>query len=193
MDGRVRRGAINRQAIVDAALELVVEQGSLPTAGAIAERAGLAKRSLFHHFPDMESLLTEAAATQAARHWDILLPPEAGLDIGQRVSLAVAQRAHLFEAISDVRRVVARYEAGSEILSERMKESRSGLRRHVRRMLNPEYSLLARPVQEGVQAMMSWEAWEVLRLHQGLSAETAQVAVRTMIEPVFERVAAKET
>ena len=192
MDGRVLRGELNRRALVDAALALVAEEGMLPTAQSIAGRAGVAKRSLFHHFPDMDSLFAVAAETQAARHWHVLQSPDPGLDLQQRIALAVDQRARLFEAISDVRRVAARNEAGSAVLADRMKESRSGLRRHIRRALNPEYATLVRPRQEGVQAVASWESWEVLRRHQGLSIEAAATAVEFMIASAFERVAAKE-
>lgn len=192
MDGRVRRGEINRQAIVDAALTLVAEEGAFPTAQSIAGRAGVAKRSLFHHFPDMDSLLACTAETQAARHWHVLQPPAPGLDLEKRVHEAVHQRARLFEAIGDVRRVAARNEPGSQLLADRMKESRSALRRHIRRMLNPEYSALGRSRQEGVQAVASWEAWEVLRRHQGLSVDGAEASVKAMIESALERVSAKE-
>lgn len=193
MDGRVRRGELNRQAIVDAALALVADEGVLPTGQAIAERAGVAKRSLFHHFPDMESLLTEAADTQATRHWNVLQPPQPGSKLGERLSAAVSQRARLYEAIGDVRRVVVRYEAGSPVLAQRIRESRSGLRRHLRRSLNPEYGRLHRCAQEGIQAVASWEFWEVLRSHQGLSADAARSTVQLMIESVFERAYAQES
>lgn len=192
MDGRVLRGELNRQAIVDAALTLVAEDGVFPTAQSIAGRAGVAKRSLFHHFPDMDSLLACAAETQAARHWHLLQPPPPGLYLEERIHEAVAQRAGLFEAIGDVRRVAARNETGSHVLADRMKDSRSALRRHLRRMLNPEYPALGRSGQEGVQAMASWETWEVLRRHQGLSVEAAEASVKAMIESAFERVSAKE-
>lgn len=192
MDGRVLRGELNRQALVDAALALVEEEDAMPTAQAVAERAGVAKRSLFHHFADMEALLTHAADTQAQRHWHVLRPPEPGLDLVERVEAAVAQRAQLFEAITGVRRVAVRYEGTSPVLAARLKESRSGLRRHFRRQLNPEYSALSRPAQEGVQAVASWELWDLLRRHQGLSVEAARVSVQTIIVSAFERIAAKE-
>lgn len=192
MDGRVLRGELNRQAIVDAALALVAEDGSFPTAQSIADRAGVAKRSLFHHFPDMESLLAHAADTQAARHWPVLQPADPDLDLLGRVKVAVGQRSVLFEAIGEVRRVAVRYEGSSPVLSERMKESRSALRRHLRRLLNPEYAGLGRPSQEGVQAMASWETWDVLRRHQGLSVDAARSAVESMIQSAFTRALAKE-
>lgn len=186
------RGELNRQAIVDAALALVAEEGDFPTAQAIAAKAGVAKRSLFHHFPDMESLFACAADAQASRYWHVLQPPDAGADLAARIATAVDQRARLFEVIGDLRRIAVRYQTGSEVLSARLKESRSGLRRHLRRCLNPEYSALGRAGQEGVQAMAAWETWELLRRHQGLSAEAARAAVQGMIEAAFERAAVKE-
>lgn len=193
MDGRVRRGELNRQAIVDAALALVAEQGSLPTAQAVAERAGVAKRSLFHHFPDMEALLAQAADTQAATHWQVLQPPRPGHDLGPRISVAVAQRAELFEAIGPVRRVAVRYELSSSLLAERLRESRAGLRRHLRRSLNPELSQLDRCAQEAVQAVASWETWEVLRRHQGLSVPAARDSVRSILESALRPALVKES
>ncbi|HMC39894.1 MAG TPA: TetR family transcriptional regulator, partial [Acidimicrobiales bacterium] len=70
MDGRVLRGEINRQAIVDAFLGLVAEDGAVPTAQAVAQRAGVAKRSVFHHFVDMAALMRAAAEVQDPRHWN---------------------------------------------------------------------------------------------------------------------------
>ncbi len=192
MDGRVRRGERNRQAIVDAALALVAERGVLPAGQAIAERAGVAKRSLFHHFPDMEGLLAQAAATQAERYWQVLQPPEPGRSLGERISTAVAQRAVLFEGIGDVRRAAVLYEPSSPALARLLKDSRAGLRRHLRRALSPEITGLGRTAQEGIQAMASWETWEVLRRHQGVSADGARAAVLSMIESAFAPVPTRE-
>jgi TetR/AcrR family transcriptional regulator of autoinduction and epiphytic fitness len=188
----VRRGEINRRAIVDAALELVAADRMLPTASAVAERAGVAKRSVFHHFPDMDALLASAAETQAERHWNVLRPPEAGLSLSERIVAAVAQRAELFEAIGDVRRVAALGEQGSPVLAGLLQRSRQALRRHVRRAMSPEITCLGRIEAEGVQAISSWEVWEVLRRQQGLTVPAAAKVVETMIESAFERALTKE-
>ncbi len=192
MDGRVRRGERNRQAIVDAALALVAEERTLPTAQAIAARAGVAKRSVFHHFPDMDGLLAQAADAQAARYWHVLRPPEPGQPLSARIAAAVGQRARLFEGIGAARRVAVLHEAGNPVMAERLQESRSGLRRHIRRALQPELSRLDRPSQAGIEAMASWEAWEVLRAQQGLTVAAARAAVQSMIESALERALTKE-
>ena len=186
VDGRVRRGEANRHAIVDALLSLTAELGAMPTSIAIADRAGVAKRSIFHHFTDMEELLVEAGKTQLERYWHVLqVPPEGAL--AERLAVAMDQRARLFEAIGDVRRVATLYQSGSPALTERMRQSRLMLRRHLRQCLEPEISEARRDVQDGIQAIASWEAWEVLRRHQRLSVSAAKAAVQSMIEAALER------
>lgn len=192
MDGRVLRGEVNRQAIVDAALALVAAESTMPTAQAIADRAGVAKRSVFHHFPDMEGLFMEAADTQAARFWPLLRRPEPEARLEERIAAAVGQRSELFEAIGDVRRVAVLHEHRSEALADRMRQSRSALRRHLQRHLSPEFRELDRGAAEGVHAIASFETWESLRRHQGLPVAVARAAVASTIESAFERAFTKE-
>lgn len=186
MDGRVARGKRNRVAMIDAALELTAETGSFPTSQMIAERAGVATRSVFHHFPDLDALFAAAAETQVDRHWSRLQPPESGLSLEARLAAAVAQRVELFEAISPVRRVAVLHEHESSALAERVAEGRAGLRRHLRRALGPEITKLDRPTQAALEAAASWEMWEVLRRHQGLSAAGATAAVTSLLAATLQ-------
>ena len=86
MDGRTARAARNRQAVLDAVLALTEEGDLQPTARAVAERAGVATRSVFHHFTDLESMYADAAQTQMERHWLPLLRPVIG-DPGHRIEM----------------------------------------------------------------------------------------------------------
>lgn len=47
----------NRQRLLDAAIELILEVGGEPSRDAIAERAGVGIGTLYRHFPDQQSLL----------------------------------------------------------------------------------------------------------------------------------------
>lgn len=183
---------MNKQAIVDAAVALAAETGCLPTAQAIANRAGVAKRSLFHHFPDMEALLAHAAESQALRHWSILERPDPSRPLDERLRDAVSQRALLFEAIGDVRRVAAQVETTSPTVAARMEGSREDLNRHIRQALGPELSSLERAAVAGICAVASWEAWEVLRRHQRLSVPAARAAVESTIRSAVERAMSRE-
>ncbi|MBL7492884.1 TetR/AcrR family transcriptional regulator [Frankia sp. AgB1.9] len=185
MDGRNARGARNREAIVDATLALVAERGALPTAHEIAQRAGLAPRSVFHHFPSLEALLAEAARSRADLWRSLLTPPEPGRSLAGRLAAALGQRAELFEQISEVRRVAVRLESSSPLLAELLDDSRGVLRRHLRRALNPELSAVGQAAAAGIEAAASWEMWDLLR--RDLPVDAARAAMTALIEPLLTR------
>ncbi len=185
MDGRSVRGARNRQAIVDAAIAFVVEEDALPTTQQVAERAGVAPRSVFHHFSSLDALFVEAAQTQAERWSTLLTPPDPSLALSQRLAGALAQRAALFEEIGAVRRVAVRNESSSKVLAERLRDSREALRRHLRRAISPEVSDLDQAAVAGIEAAASWEMWDLLR--KDLTVDEATAAVTALIEPALIR------
>ena len=187
MDGRVARGNRNRQAVVDATLALVAEGQSFPTAQAIATRAGVAPRSVFHHFPDLDALFAEAADTQARRHWSVLQPPAPDQPLADRLAAAVTQRADLYERISAIRRVAVRHEHDWPVAARRLRESRSALRRHLRAAMSPEIRGVDRASAAALEAAGSWETWEVLRRHQALSVAAATAAVTHLLTSTLER------
>jgi AcrR family transcriptional regulator len=51
----------NRQSIIDAAIELVLEVGGEPSRDAVADRAGVGIATLYRHFPDQPQLLRAVA------------------------------------------------------------------------------------------------------------------------------------
>lgn len=51
----------NRQSIVDATIELILEVGGEPSRDAVADRAGVGIATLYRHFPDQPRLLRAAA------------------------------------------------------------------------------------------------------------------------------------
>ncbi len=51
----------NRQSILDATIELVLEIGGEPSRDAVAERAGVGIATLYRHFPDQQQLLRAVA------------------------------------------------------------------------------------------------------------------------------------
>lgn len=51
----------NRQAIVDATIELILDIGGEPSRDAVAARAGVGIGTLYRHFPDQPALLRAAA------------------------------------------------------------------------------------------------------------------------------------
>lgn len=180
MDGRTARAVRNRDAVIDAAIALLAEGGAPPTAQAIAARAGVSTRSVFHHFDDLDALFADAADLQTRRHWHLL-------EVATRdLEEALVRRAELFERIGATRRFAAAREHDSPVLAERLGESRAALRRHLRGALGSDLRGVDRATVAAVEAAASWEMWEVLRRHQGLSVNSAITAVRTLVEHTLQ-------
>jgi AcrR family transcriptional regulator len=51
----------NRERLLEAAIEMILEVGGEPSRDAIARRAGVGVATLYRHFPDQQSLLTAVA------------------------------------------------------------------------------------------------------------------------------------
>ncbi|PTL59986.1 hypothetical protein C7Y72_10175 [Paraconexibacter algicola] len=56
----------NRSAILDATISLL-DDGETPTAGAVAWRAGVARATVYRHYPTIAALVTEAEETRASQ------------------------------------------------------------------------------------------------------------------------------
>ena len=102
-DGRRQRRERNREAVVQAVLELVREGELAPGAEAVAARAGLSARSVFRYFDDLDDLCRAAIAHQVALVRPILDHELAsGGSLAERVTAVVAQRVDLFEAMGPI-------------------------------------------------------------------------------------------
>lgn len=90
LDGRHARRAANRQAVLDALLDLYREGHFHPNTTEIAARAGVSQRSLFRYFEDVRALnraLLEQLLEEAAPYFDPGVPPS------ERTSVKAARLA----------------------------------------------------------------------------------------------------
>jgi TetR/AcrR family transcriptional regulator, regulator of autoinduction and epiphytic fitness len=180
-DGRVLRGERNRRAVVEAMLALIEEGDPQPTAKRVAERAGVALRSVFHHFDDLESVLAAAARLQAQRHWHLVEPVRPDLPLGERVAQVVAQRSALFERIAPARRAALLVEHDSPVVRAWLEEGRATLRRQLAATFAPEVAGDGREVLAALDVSASWTTWESLRRRQGLSVGAARRVLTRML------------
>ena len=156
-------------------LALIREGSVQPTAAAVAERAGVSLRLVFHHFDDMETLMRHALSLQAARVAPLIVvpvAPDAPLDT--RLTRFVEGRAALFEEITPVRRAARQLEARSGSIAEGLRQMRALLRQQVLYLFGAELRRAGPAVTAAAQALTSWMTWESLRRHQGLDAPSAQ-------------------
>src|SRR5437899_11910518 len=103
VDGRVRRGAENRSALVEALVALYEEGELAPTAAQIAQRAGVAVRSVYGHFGDVETLAAEVSRRQWQVHGRLMDPEPASGALDERIEELGASRAELFRAVAPAR------------------------------------------------------------------------------------------
>lgn len=180
-DGRRQRGERNREAVIDAILDLITEGNERPTTTEIAERSGVSVRSVFRHFDDVESLY--AAAVD--RHQERMLPmwhlDTSPGSLDARLDRLVEHRAKLYEAMGTVRRVAERLRRTSPIIDTRLRYSQQVLVDQLELLFEPEFAALEvadrRPLLDALEVGTSWYAWVALREVQGCSVPRAAAAL----------------
>ena len=176
-DGRTRRGARNREAIIDALIACYDDGLLQPSVQEVADRAGVSARSVHNHFVDVEALRIEVAD----RQWQRVTPLASFLDVDEsisaRVEKLVEQRAAIFEAVTPVRRAALLMLPESPAIAAKLAQADRALRRQIDR----GFPGLAPDVLDVVDALTSWDTWNRLRAAQGLSvARAKRVLVRTI-------------
>ncbi len=187
-DGRTERSVRTKTAIVDALLSLIDEGDLRPPAPRIAERAGVSLRSVFQHFRDLEALFAIAADRQLERILEIVHVLDADGPVGDRIAAFVAQRVRVYEAMTQVRRASLVQEPFStQAVASRDRILALG-RAELRRVFAIELREAGggrRELLETLDAAASWQVWESLRNHQGLSTVTARKVLERLLRAVL--------
>ena len=155
------------------------EEGELaPTAAQIAQRAGVAVRSVYGHFGDVETLAAEVSERQWQVHGRLMdAEPIAGT-LTERVDELVARRAELFEAIAPVRRAGMLHAHRSDTIAANLRRLAQRLRAQVAQTFAPELDIVGRArateLLDAADLLLAWESWERLRTQQGCSPARAR-------------------
>jgi len=195
-DGRRLRRAMNREAVVDALLDLYGEGNLRPGTDEIAERAGISPRSLFRYFEDTDDLASEAVSRQLARALPLVqLDVELDAPLADRVQTLVDQRFRLFEAVGQAAHVTRLRAPFQPRLAETLAESRHFLRMQVRALFAVELEAMDNDRAEGVlgaaDVLTSYESYQLLTTDQGFPPGEAKSvvgrAVSTLLSPAGSR------
>jgi TetR/AcrR family transcriptional regulator of autoinduction and epiphytic fitness len=189
-DGRQLRGERTRTALADALLSLLEEGQLSPTAQRIAERAGVSLRIVFHHFTDLNSLLSIVAARQVARLRLMSVPISPDGPVEDRLGRFVIQRTRFLDRTAPVRRAAARVESSSEVIAEWLEWLRQQKRESVSRIFQPELQALPPADRDEVAAALwaaaSFSTWETLRFHQKLPMPQARRSFARTIAGILQ-------
>ncbi len=189
MDGRRARAEDSRRRATGAMLELIRETGEVPTADAIAERAGLSRRTVFRLFEDLDDLRRSAVARQREEVWRRFPPPAPSGERDADVEALVAHRAAVYEFIAPVRRVADRLEPQAVFLDARAL-ARQAHRLHVELMIGPYLPIGAvdrRDHLDAAAVATSWQAWRALRDELGHDAAHAERVTRVSVLALLRR------
>lgn len=178
LDGRRLRRDRNREAVVQALLELYREGNLTPGTDEIAERAGLSARSLFRYFDDVDALVR----TAVARQQDHLAPlfavtARSSQPLPERVDRFVADRTRLIDAMGPVGQLARSIAPRQPQVAAELGRIRAVLRTQVVDVFGPELAAVPADEHDAVLAALdvacSWEARHLLRQDQRLGKAAA--------------------
>jgi len=86
LNGRVAQKRRTREALIEAARQLIAESGAVPTVEAAAEAASTSRTTAYRYFPSQRALLVAAHPETAL---ESLLPDDAPDDVAARLDLAI--------------------------------------------------------------------------------------------------------
>lgn len=187
VDGRHRRRATNRAAVVQAMIELFADGVFQPTTAELATRAGISERSLFRYFDDLDDLSAAAIERCVADVQPLVDPGFDGADpVATRIGKLVNARLDLYERMAPGLRAARATAHKRAPVARQLVEARAYLRRQISDGFAPELRGRRTSLLPAVDALTSFESYELLR-EQGLSrpqiATTLKAALTALLTP----------
>jgi AcrR family transcriptional regulator len=185
-DGRRERSRSSRSKIIAAMLDLVGNGDVAPSAARVAEVAGVGLRSVFRHFDDMDELYREMGDVIEARVMPIILQAPSGATWKEKLFDIADRRAQVFETILPYR------------ISANLKRFQSPyLMQDYRRMLRLESETIEAHLPpavkddvvaaRGLNVILSFQTWRLLRHDQDLPVDDAKAVVRRLLGDAMAR------
>ncbi len=181
VDGRRARRDRSRDLAVDALLDLLEEGEARPTAQQVAERSGVSLRSIFRIFDDVETLHTEAASRQLARHRHLYVEVPASGPLEERVDQLLETLDRLYATVAPVRRAALRAAPDSAALRAQLDRARAWTRGELERVFAAELATADPALVAGVEVALSFEAWDHCTSTQHLGVEERRATLARLL------------
>jgi len=179
-DGRIQRSERSRMAIVQAMLELIGEGSLSPTAQQVAERADVGVRTVFRHFSDMETLFATMNDQISAEVSSFFVDKVQTGSYSDRVEALIGRRMTIFGTLAPYVRSSTVQRWRSAFLQTEHERTIRVMRRDLRRWL-PELESVPTEVADALEMILSFEAWNRLRVDQRLSLRRTALVLRRSI------------
>jgi AcrR family transcriptional regulator len=189
-DGRLLRRQRNRDAVVEALLDLYSEGKLSPSTEEIAARSGLSPRSLFRYFDDVADL----TRTAMNRQTDRILPlvqidarPED--EPAAKIGALVDQRFRLFDLFGNVAQVTRLRAPFQPVLAEMLTRNRNFLQSQVEWLFRPELAAMDEDHRfnalSAVDLLTSFESYHLLTGFGELTSERAKLVMANSLTAIL--------
>jgi AcrR family transcriptional regulator len=188
-DGRQLRRRRNREAVVEALLDLYRDGNLRPSAEEIAARSGLSPRSLFRYFDDVDDLTRTAMRRQGQRaHHLLAVDAGPGEPLEAKVEALVEQRFRLFDVVGQAAAVARLRAPFQPVLASEVRQNRTFMRSQIAKLFAAELAGLGAGGSGALAAadvLTSFESCRLLLDDQGLSTSQAKAAVGAALMAVL--------
>ena len=183
IDGRTARRNRNRDAVLDALIELADESNDEPTIERIAERAGVSYRSVYRYFDDRTDLMLSAITRVMGNLWSIFDVENLGHGpLDERIEQLTTVRVAAYRRLAPLARTAVHRRANEPAVAEGYDRVREYLREQLAQQFEPELAAMAVPesklVLAALDTMFQFESLDYLANHDGMT-DTALIAVLT--------------
>ncbi|MFB6820775.1 TetR/AcrR family transcriptional regulator [Streptomyces virginiae] len=187
-DGRAERGRQSRVKIAEAVLSLLDEGESTFPPERVAERAGVSRRLVFHHFADLSELVETAITRRLEQLIEQIRPLPTTGPRTSRVAALTEQRARILEWITPAQLTLMRLATPGDRVTEVTREVLDLARARLAEVFAEELGRLpaerGSEVLHGLDAVTTWGAWYHWR-SSGLSAEAAARTMETAVHALL--------
>lgn len=186
VDGRTARRNRNKDAVLDALIELAREGDGLaePSIEAIAERAAVSYRSVYRYFEDRTELMLSAIGRVMGEDYAIFEFEDLGDgSLDERIARLVEVRLAAYRRLAPLTRIAVRLRADEPAVAEAYEDVRSQMRAQLETQFAPELAAVAAADRAGViaavDAMFQAESLDYLAHHEQLDdTEIARILTR---------------
>jgi AcrR family transcriptional regulator len=173
VDGRTARRQRNKDAVLDALIELANEGSDEPPIEVIAERAGVSYRSVYRYFDDRTDLMLSAIARVMGDLWPIFDVEQLGEGpLDARIDRLVSVRLHAYRRLAPLTRTAVHRRVNEPAVAEGYDRVRDYLRDQLAQHFRPELDAL--PAVErtiviaALDAMFQFEVLDYLAQHNDM-------------------------
>jgi TetR/AcrR family transcriptional regulator, regulator of autoinduction and epiphytic fitness len=174
VDGRTARRERNKDAVLDALIQLANEGHHEPPVELIAERAGVSYRSVYRYFDDRTDLMLSAIGRVMGDLWpifDIENLGEGPLD--ERIERLISIRLDAYRKLAPVTRSAVHLRVNEPVVAESYDRVRGYLRDQLARQFEPELAAMPEAEREvalaALDTMFQFEALEYLAQQNGMT------------------------